>query len=572
MSLFFEYVRWKNLLSTGNAFTEIRLDKSPSTLIVGKNGEGKSTLGDAICLALYNKPFRKIKKPQLVNSINGGGLEVEIAFRGHDQKRYVVRRGIKPDLFEIQRDGVILDQEAASKDAQVYLEQHILRLNFKSFTQIVFLGSAGFVPFMQLPTAARRDIIDDLLDIRVFSTMAALLKDRLNEVKSLKSTETSVLSHKRHLLAVYHDQEIQQKERSTAALEECDRRIVAQQALRDELTAQLVCDTAAVTAFDRELSGEAKLSQHIQALIQLEKDLQKKLTKLQTSITFFENTDSCPTCTQSIPEAFCDEQIISKELVQHQVNQGLQQLRDELAECRRRADGYASLHAKRLIAKQAMDDVIAAIRDTKKAEEMLSTQREDLLKPVSEDLTDQIAATSTAILSSESTLQNLTASHEVMEVASVILRDDGIKSRIVAQYIPVVNQLVNKYLAALDFFVSFELNENFEEVIRSRYRDDFSYHSFSEGEKMRIDLAILFTWRAVAKLKNSASTNILILDEVFDASLDASGCDDFLKLIHTLDDCSVFVISHKGDVILDKFRDVIRFEKQQNFSRIVTAT
>lgn len=572
MSLHFEYVRWKNLLSTGNAFTEIRLDKSPSTLIIGKNGEGKSTLGDAICLALYNKPFRKIKKIQLVNSINGGGLETEIAFRGHDQKHYVVRRGIKPDFFEIQRDGIPLDQEAASKDSQLYLEQHIIRLNFKSFTQIVFLGSAGFVPFMQLSTGSRREIIDDLLDIRMFSTMAILLKDRLNAQRIESATVESELAHDHSLHSHFTTQEQKNQDRSQEKIDACDRNILAQMTTRANLVIRQDALRVNIADLTASLDGERAAIDHQTKLMQLEKLLEKKLAKLNAAVLFFETNNVCPTCTQDIPDEFCRAQTHDKHLAVESVQAGLLQLRKDLKEGELQQAKFDTLRAKLALEAGSEAQVQAEIRDTLTAEAILKDQRTQYLIPQNLDMTETLRKLAESIAAKGVSLKFNAEAIEVMTVASVILRDDGIKSRIVAQYIPIINQLVNKYLAALDFFVSFELNENFEEVIRSRYRDDFSYHSFSEGEKMRIDLAILFTWRAVAKLKNSASTNILILDEVFDASLDSAGCDDFLKLIHTLEDCSVFVISHKGDTILDKFRDTIRFEKQQNFSRIVAAS
>lgn len=568
MSLWFQVVRWKNLLSTGNAFTEVRLDTSYSTLIVGKNGDGKSTIGDAIFLALFGKPFRKVKKHQLINSINGGGTEVEIEFIGHNKKQYVVRRGLKPDFFEIIENGVIIDQEAASKDYQALLENTILKLNFKSFAQIVFLGSAGFVPFMQLSGPLRREIIEDLLDIRIFSAMNSLLKDRVVSNKNLISLKKQELSAAKRLFDVYSEQQKTDDLRSAEVIKECQNKIIHHETMKFDLNVLLLSQESDASNLLSKLTDESKDIETMKKLEEYLVNLKKKRTKLKAGITFFESTKDCPTCKQDISSDFCQDRIVENRTSLDTLASGEESLNKAIDELYIKLNVYEDFRIKLSVANRECDATKNLIRDEETSIRILTKQLEDLNAPKNTDLSEKITEANLSIISIDLEYANALKEKEVLEVSSVILKDDGIKSRIIRQYIPVINQLVGKYLAALDFFVSFELNENFDEVIRSRYRDEFSYESFSEGEKMRIDLAILFTWRAISKLKNSASTNLLILDEVFDASLDSAGCEEFLKLIHSLEDCSVFVISHKTDILVDKFRNIIKFEKNNNFSCI----
>ena len=568
MALWFQVVRWKNLLSTGNAFTEIRLDTTSSTLIVGKNGDGKSTIGDAICLALFGKPFRKVKKHQLINSINGGGTEVEIEFIGHNKKQYKVRRGLKPDIFEIIEDGIILDQDAAAKDYQALLENTIIKLNFKSFTQIVFLGSAGFVPFMQLSRPLRGEIIEDLLDITIFSTMNGLLKDRIISNKNLISLKKQELSAAKRLFDVYTEQQRLDSLRSSNEIEECVSNITLHSDKKLQLNHLLLAQESDVYNILSKLTDESKDIESMKTLEQYLINLKKKRTKLKSGITFFESTKDCPTCKQDISSDFCRDRIVENNTSLDKLVSGEETLNKAIDDLAIKLNVYEDFRTKLSVANGECDATKNLIRDEDTSIRILKKKLEDLNAPKNTDISEKIIEANASIISIDLEYANALKDKEVLEVSSVILKDDGIKSRIIRQYIPVINQLVGKYLAALDFFVSFELNESFDEVIRSRYRDEFSYESFSEGEKMRIDLAILFTWRAISKLKNSANTNLLILDEVFDASLDAAGCEEFLKLIHSLEDCSVFVISHKTDILVDKFRNIIKFEKQNNFSRI----
>jgi DNA repair exonuclease SbcCD ATPase subunit len=568
MAIHFRKVRWKNFLSTGNVFTEVALDKNQNTLVIGSNGAGKSTILDALCFGLYGKPFRKVKKDQLINSINGRDTVVEIEFEVSGES-YLVRRGIKPAVFEIYKSDKMMDQLAASRDQQEMLERTILRMNMKSFTQIVILGSSSFVPFMQLPTSVRREVIEDLLDIRVFSTMSSLLKDRVSANKSELTLVDREISSIEEMIRIqksrdeYDEQvKIDTIERIQTNIETLHQRIETLNAMIDALQAKIDLEKV-------DLIDEVMLREKMTKLRELEKTLSQKRSKALKMIEFYETNDSCPTCSQTIGEALKVEKINSKKTTAGEVEQALDKLSGNITSL-----GETLLTAKTQNEKiQSLNKQIAHVNTDIAADnrEIRTLQRQiaDLMKPRPvvdtdgiEDLRLKLKATN------ERRIEHMTQK-ELLEVATVILRDSGIKSRIIKQYIPIINSLVNKYLAMMDFFVKFELDESFEERLLSRHRDDFTYDSFSEGEKMRIDLALLFTWRAIAKMKNSASTNLLLLDEVFDASLDNNGCDDFMKLLQSIDNTNTFIISHKGEVLQDKFKDIIRFEKHKNFSRIV---
>lgn len=564
----FKKVRWKNFLSTGNAFTEIELDVSDTTLIVGENGAGKSTMLDALCFGLYGKPFRKIKKDQLINSVNGRDVVVEIEFNTHDHS-YLIRRGIKPSIFEVHQDGFLLDQDAAARDYQEMLERNILKLSMKSFTQIVILGSSSFVPFMQLTTNVRREVIEDLLDIRVFSSMALLLKDR---VATNKQTLTLI---DRDITNTTNNIKLQEKLRQDLTQEKKDK-IDEYRSRIEDARAAIVRDEAEAATLETEIADlleqiedSESVSARIQKILNLESNLEKKKANARKTIKFYHDNDECPTCTQTIDTTIKCEKIEEKEKIVVEVDDALLSLQSSLGEAELRLSEISRIQREVNSRQHLLRDVQTSIKTYQKEVSLWTKEIESA----------QQATTSF----NETTITELNEQHEALlkkkqenlderemyDLATIILRDSGIKSRIIKQYIPVINKLVNKYLAAMDFFVKFELNESFEEKILSRHRDDFTYDSFSEGEKMRIDLSLLFTWRAIARMKNSASTNLLILDEVFDASLDANGCDEFLKIIHDLEGSNIFVISHKGDVLHDKFQNVLRFTKQKNFSRIL---
>jgi DNA repair exonuclease SbcCD ATPase subunit len=564
----FKKVRWKNFLSTGNAFTEIQLDKNESTLIIGENGAGKSTMLDALCYGLYGKPFRKVKKDQLINSVNGRDVLVEIEFHTHDHQ-YTIRRGIKPNIFEIIEDGVLIDQDAAARDYQEMLEKHILKLSMKSFTQIVILGSSSFVPFMQLTTNVRREVIEDLLDIRVFSSMALLLKDRVTGNRQAITLVDNDINNTTNNI------KLQEKLRKDLAQEKSEK-IDEYRNRIDEARAAIMRDEAQASTVEAEINDlldqiedKDAVNARIQKILNLESNLEKKKATARKTIKFYHDNDECPTCTQTIDSTIKCEKIEEKEKVVSEVDIALQTLQNSLGETELRLTEITRIQRDISSRQNTLRELQSSVKTYQKEISLWSKEIESAGKATTsfnEDTIIQLKEEYDAFLTKK---QEYLDEREMYDLATVILRDSGIKSRIIKQYVPVINTLVNKYLASMDFFVKFELNEQFEEKILSRHRDDFTYDSFSEGEKMRIDLALLFTWRSIARMKNSAHTNLLILDEVFDASLDANGCDEFLKLIHSLEDSNIFVISHKGDVLHDKFSNTLRFTKQKNFSRIM---
>ena len=564
----FKKVRWKNFLSTGNAFTEIQLDQNESTLIVGENGAGKSTMLDALCFGLYGKPFRKIKKDQLINSVNGRDVLVEIEFTNHEHA-YTIKRGIKPNLFEIYEDGSLIDQDAAARDYQEMLEKSILKLSMKSFTQIVILGSSSFVPFMQLTTNVRREVIEDLLDIKVFSSMALLLKDRVatnRESYKLNENDISNTLDNIKLQEKLRDDLAQEK---SEKIDEYHRRIEESRKSVVQHEAKAAVIETEINDLLEQIDDRDAVNARVQKILNLESNLEKKKSNARKTIKFYHDNDECPTCAQNIDATIKCEKIDEKEKIVAEVDTALASLQENLNEAEARISDISRVQREINSKQLELRELQTSIKTNQKEIALWNKEISDTEKKTqtfNDSVIKELREEHETLLEKKN---RILVEREMFDLATVILRDSGIKSRIIKQYVPVINKLVNKYLAAMDFFVKFELNESFEEKILSRHRDDFTYDSFSEGEKMRIDLALLFTWRAIARMKNSANTNLLILDEVFDASLDANGCDEFLKLIHNLEDTNIFVISHKGDVLHDKFSNVIRFTKQKNFSRIV---
>jgi len=568
--IIFRAVRWKNLLSTGNYFTEIKLDSNANTLVVGENGSGKSTMLDALCFGLFGKAFRNVNKPQLINSINGKDCVVEIELDCNN-KSYKIIRGIKPNVFEIYQNGDLLNQDAAIRDYQEYLEKFILKMNYKSFTQIVILGSASFVPFMQLSTSDRRNIIEDLLDIQIFSTMNSLVKDKLSTNKDatgIKKYDID-LTKQKYDLEKKHVDEL--KQNNDEKVKEYESEILNSNQTIQALHAEIANASGQVEVYSTDVALQTETESKVKKLGKLESQIESNLSKFQKDISFFQHNDDCPTCRQSIATEFKEGQIQSLQTKTTQCEVGLKDLEakllDEQAKLNKIADTQKTIQRLQIQIATKNTSIVEVNKYIVKIEKEILALKET--KGSTQLQESQLLELASQLTQLESNLKLLIEEKTYYEAATLLLRDTGIKTKIIKQYLPIINKLVNKYLSSLDFFVNFNLDESFKETIKSRHRDDFSYHNFSEGEKQRIDMALMLTWRAVAKLKNSSNTNLLILDETFDSSLDTTGTEELMKILHMLEGVNLFVISHKGDILQDKFLNVIRFGKEKNFSRIL---
>jgi len=564
----FKEIRYKNILSTGNAFTVITLNGRKTTLIVGENGAGKSTVLDALSFALYGRPFRKINKPQLMNSINNKDLMVELDFRiGRDE--YGIRRGIKPNIFEVYKNGNLLNQDGANRDYQSHLEQNILKLNFKSFGQIVVLGSSTFVPFMQLPAAHRREIIEDLLDIQIFTKMNVLLKERITDNKSqLQNIKYKVdLTSERVASANKHNDSILKMKQ--ADVNKINARIDQLTQENNSLLEQSDEIHKQITSLKESISDEAAIEKKYNELVRLDKNLRSKIKDIANELKFYEENNECPTCKQGIDHDHKEHTITAKQSRIAEIEQGLGKMEAEINFVQFQKNGIKEIHDKINQLGFDMSGKNATYASNERNIISLKADLENIQKETESIDTSTIEALNADLEQYKDQHRELTIDRDTMGVVANLLKDGGIKTQIIRQYVPIINKLINKYLAEMDFFVQFELDEQFNETIRSRFRDEFSYESFSEGEKMRIDLSLLFTWRAVSKLRNSVSTNLLIMDEVFDGSLDATGTEEFMKIINDITgNSNVFVISHKTDQLIDRFDNTLRFEKVKNFSRI----
>ena len=567
----FKKLRWKNFLSTGDSFTEINLDEYPTSLVIGENGSGKSTMLDALTFSLFSKPFRKVNKTQMINTVNAKGCMAEIEF-DIGNKSYMVRRGQKPKIFEIYVNDKLLNQDAKVKDYQDRLEKQILKLNYKSFTQIIVLGSSSFQPFMQLPAFHRREVIEDLLDIQIFSIMNQILKERITDNKDelFMNDQTLELNSDKIEIQRKYIQEV--KEINNDKITKTKEFILESQ--KEASDHRRIIETNKTTAEELlgEVAGYDILLGEIKEYEKLESKINNSLEKVQGDIDFFDNHDDCPLCKQGIENDHKLSITFEKNKMIEEKEQGLSVLGNQLTRLNVKRNSIETVQ--KTISKldseserigyqvDSIDDYIQKLED--EIEYLYEVKK----RSYGDD--EKLVVLKVDRDRLESKRKRLITDREYFHLASDLLKDTGIKTKIIKQYLPIMNKLINKHLTAMDSYFNFTLDENFNEQIKSRFRDEFSYDSFSEGEKMRIDLSLLFTWRAIAKMKNSANTNLLVLDEVFDSSLDTGGTDEFMKLLHSMGQgINIFVISHKGDTLSDKFENVMKFEKIGNFSKVV---
>ena len=569
----FKKVRYKNLLSSGNRFTTFELDRSNTTLIVGDNGAGKSTLLDALCFGLYGKGFRNLKKDLLINSINQKELVVEIDF-SIGKRDYKVIRGAKPNKFELYTNGKMVNQDATMKDYQEHLEKNILKMSYRSFTQVAILGSANFTPFMQLRAVERRKLVEDLLDISIFSTMQDMLKKKVSQ-HNLEVKETSHeidLLHER--ISGLNDQVNALQKNREVKIKKYESTVNETQNNINKILGEVDEKTQNVVEKKRSIKSKDSTESRLKQATDLERQLETARKKAIADVKFYEENDDCPVCKQGLDHDHKEKCIKEREDKAEEITQALNDIDKTISECRDEIQRINVIQSEIDEIQREIGLLQTEVVSNQKYIKKLQGEIEDLQNEVvgDSDVHDRLTTSETDLDILEKKQETQTERQHYFELATMLLRDQGVRQRIIKQYVPIMNKMINKYLANLEFYVGFELNEAFEETIKSRFRDVFKYDNFSQGEKMRIDLALLFTWRAVARLKNSVNTNILILDEVFDSSLDSQGTDDFLKLLNTLNEkTNAFIISHKGDQLYDKFEEVIRFEKHKNFSRIATA-
>ena len=569
--ILFKRISYKNFLSTGNQPIEIDLSISQTTLIVGTNGTGKSTLLDALCFVLFNRPFRIIKKEQMVNTINNGDCIVEVEF-DVGTKNYIVRRGIKPNLFEIYCNGKLINQDANNVDYQKYLETNIMKLNYRSFIQVVLLGSSSYEPFMKMKPRYRREVVEEILDIRVFGLMDLILRSQQSDLQK-KLTE---VRHQCELIKTKYETEA--KYLTTLETKGSDNLTVQQNKIvqndenrvKYEQKLQKLNEDIAVS--QNALNGQDVVAKKVKDLEKFETKIEQNISTHKKTLDFFKDNDTCPVCTQSIDENFKEEKCNHETSTISKLESGLQQLVGELNGQEEKMTQFNQMSNKI----SEMNVEIAKINGSLSALKKHSDQIQLEISTASQKDGDiekielELAKMSADLGVADAHLTDVQEEKEYVDILREILNDKGAKANIIRKYVPIMNQLINKYLQSMDFYISFNLDEEFNETVKSRFRDTFNYNNFSEGEKMRIDLALLFTWRDIARMKNSTNTNLLILDEIFDSSLDGQGTDDFFKIIKGLEKENIFIISHKGDILFDRFTNIIKFEKHQNFTQLGT--
>ena len=570
--ILFKQIAYRNFLSSGNQATEIEFTDTQTTLIVGANGSGKSTMLDALCFGLFNKAFRKINKSQLINSTNEKECLVEIDF-SIGTKEYKIKRGIKPNIFEIWIDGILQNQAASSTDQQKQLEDSILKLNYKSFTQIVILGSASFVPFMQLSTANRREVVEDLLDIKIFSAMNAVIKDRIKNTND-KIKELSLKQSMTEEKVEMQKEFIESIEKSGKEnIEKKRDKIISIGTYIDQITAENTQKVEEVSnTLQPQLEDLLDASKKLKQLSNLKGKISEKVSSITKQHKFFNNNSVCPTCTQTIEEEFRLNKVNESETKAKELQQGYNELKAAIQQEEKREREFS-------VVSKEISSLNNKISNNNVKISQLNKQSRDFDQEI-QDITNKIKNRNTerkALIELEQTLDLIQTEKaknkedvSYFDFAHSLMKDGGIKGKIIKKYLPLMNQQINKYLQMMDFYINFTLDEEFNEKIKSPIHEDFTYESFSEGEKMRINLAILFTWREIARMKNSVNTNLLILDEVFDSSLDFMGTDYFTRIIkYVIKDTNIFVISHKTDELIDKFDRVIKFEKIKGFSKMV---
>lgn len=568
--IIFKTIRYKNFLSTGNSFIEITLNKNPITLSVGKNGSGKSTILDAICFVLFGKPFRNINKPLIINSVNEKECIVELEFSTNN-KNYKIIRGLKPNIFEIYCDDILLNQDSATKDYQKHLETYILGMNFKSFTQIVILGAASFIPFMQLSPADRRTIIEDLLDIQIFSTMSVISKQRIQTIKENidknRTEYTGKIDKKNFISQTIHSLESKNENK----IDLLKSKINETEEILKNINKEIEQIKEEEKSFHQKIIKLPSLKKKQEKLLSFRGKIELNHKKELKQFDFFNNNDVCPTCLQNIQKTFKDSYISAGKEKISTFENGIKEIKKEIEACIEQIDEIETNikkmnHLKNiLIGKETqkisfisiLNNLKEEIEQIEKADDVLNSSKKELMS-VEND-----------IIQLEKDKEALLDELQYATIALNILKDGGIKTKIIKQYIPIINKIINKYLTEMNFFVNFHINENFNEIIKSRFCDEFSYENFSEGEKMKIDMALMLAWRAIAKMKNSANTNLLILDEIFDSSLDSDSTDSLMSILQSLsENTNIFVISHRGDILADKIPHILKFEKIKNFSEL----